>query len=141
MAQKTAVDDFYSAMNTHDLDQLQGCLMPDFEMIVPQKPRRGFRGRDQEIRNMRQLFDVYPDFRVTVLRQAVNVNEVWTETTAHAEGLEMAAVVIFTLDASTGLIAAGRYYSEPVEESAGAIDDFIADLVAGEAGRSNRPNR
>jgi ketosteroid isomerase-like protein len=124
-----AVDSFNSALNAHDLDQLEACLLPDFEMIVPQKPGRGFRGRDQEIRNMRQLFEAYPDFRVTVLRQAVNGIEVWTETTAHARGLEMAAIVIWMIEPETGLIAGGRYYSERVEPAAPPIDDFISDLA------------
>lgn len=63
------VDRFFRALNVHDVDELRDCLHPDFEMVVPQKPARGFAGRDQELANMRLLFDRYPDFAVTVLRR------------------------------------------------------------------------
>jgi ketosteroid isomerase-like protein len=59
--QDSPVDRFFRALGAHDVDELRGCLHPDFEMVVPQKPLRGFAGRDQEIANMRVLFDTYPD--------------------------------------------------------------------------------
>jgi hypothetical protein len=66
MAEPIAVHDFYSALNRLDPKRPEASLQPDFEMVFPQKPARGFRGRDQQISNMRPLFDTYPDFRVEV---------------------------------------------------------------------------
>jgi ketosteroid isomerase-like protein len=123
------VAQFFRALNDHDLQLLHDCVHPDFEMVVPQKPARGFVGRDQEVANMKSLFDTYPDFAVTVLRSAVNGDEAWTETTATATGLEMAAVVIWTVDAATDTLLCGRYYSEPVQRDAPAIDAFMRDLT------------
>ena len=125
------VDRFFTALRCHDAEGLRACLHPDFEMVVPQRPARGFKGREQEISNMLFLFNTYPDFSVTVLRKAVNGNEVWTETTAQATGLEMAAVVIWTVDPASGTIVRGRYYSEAVQRDAAEIGEFIRSIGGG----------
>ncbi|OHV46089.1 hypothetical protein BBK14_09335 [Parafrankia soli] len=85
-------------------------------MIVPQQPARGFRGRDQEIATLNTLFETHPGSAVEIHRTAVNGNEVRTETTtaAAATGMEMAAVVIWTVDPAGTTISSGRYYSEAV---------------------------
>jgi ketosteroid isomerase-like protein len=128
------VDRFFRALSELDVEGLRACLHPGFEMVVPQRPARGFKGREQEISNMQFLFDTYPDFSVTVLRKAVSGNEVWTETTAQATGLEMAAVVIWTVDPDSGTIVAGRYYSEPVWRDAPEINEFVRSIGRGGAG-------
>jgi limonene-1,2-epoxide hydrolase len=123
-----ATDAFLAATNAHDADAVERCFHPDFEMIVPQKPARGFKGREQEVKNMRYLFETYPDFHVTLLRKAVVGNEIWTENHATATGLEMAAVTIWALDEATGTIVQGRYYSDPVQHDAPPIDAFMQSL-------------
>jgi ketosteroid isomerase-like protein len=133
-AGRSPADEFFSALNGHDVDRLRACLHPDFEMVVPQKPARGFVGCDQEIANMRLLFDTYPDFAVTVLRTAVDGDDVWTETVATATDLEMAAVVIWTIDRDNDVLVRGRYYSEPVQRDAPVIDEFMRDLATGHDG-------
>lgn len=130
------VDRFFRALNDADVAALHDCLHPDFEMVVPQRPDRGFRGRDREIGSMSYLFDTYPDFAVEVLRTAVDGDEVWTETTAHATGLEMAAVVIWSVDRSTGTLRVGRYYSEPVRRETSSIDDFVRSLGEPQEGQA-----
>src|SRR5262249_26261536 len=120
-----ATDAFVAALNAHDVRAVEDCFHADFEMIVPQKPARGFKGRDQEVENMRFLFDTYPDFHVTPLRKAVAGNQIWMENKATATGLEMAAVTIWEIDEATGRILRGRFYSEPVQHDAPKIDDFM----------------
>lgn len=121
------VAQFFRALNEHDLDLLRGCLHPDFEMLVPQKPARGFVGRDQEVANIRLLFDTYADFAVQVLRAAVDGDEVWTETVGTATGLEVATVVIWTV--AGDVLRRGRYYSEPVQRDAADIEEFMRTLA------------
>jgi hypothetical protein len=125
------VDRFNRALATHDIDLLERACHPDFEMIVPQHPARGFVGRDQEVANIRFLFETYPDFTTTVLRKARIGDEIWCETTASAAGLEMAAVVVWEIDAATDTLRRGRFYSERVEHEGGAIDDFMDSLRPG----------
>ena len=122
------VDRFNRALGTHDIDLLERACHPDFEMIVPQKPARGFVGRDQEVANIRFLFETYPDFTTTVLRKTRVGDEIWCETTASATGLEMAAVVVWEVDPETDTLRRGRFYSERVEHEGGAIDDFMDSL-------------
>ncbi len=127
-AGQDAPEAFLAATNAHDADGVERCFHPDFEMIVPQKPARGFKGRDQEVANMRFLFETYPDFEVTLLRKAVSGNHIWTESHATASGLEMAAVTIWEIDEESGTIVRGRYYSEPVQQDAPRIDEFMHNL-------------
>jgi ketosteroid isomerase-like protein len=133
------VDGFFAALRGHDVEALRACLHPDFEMVVPQRPARGFKGREQEISNMLFLFRAYPDFSVTVLRKAVDENEVWTETTAAATGLEMAAVVIWTVDPGSRTIIRGRYYSEAVQRDAPEIGEFMRSIGGGRVPRDQPP--
>lgn len=118
-------DQFTAAINAKDLDLLADCLHPDFEMIVPQQPARGFRGRDQELANIRALVEAYPDFHITVLRKARAGAEVWTESSGLGTGIEMSAVVIWQLDEATNTLKAGRYFSDVVQHDAPSIDAFM----------------
>jgi len=119
---------FFAACQSRDFDELKDVLHADFEMIVPQKPGRGFKGRAQEIANLTYLFDACPDLSMTVLRKAVHGNEIWTEISATGTGLEMAAVIIWEVDGATDTITRGRYYSEPVDHSAPDINEFLRDI-------------
>jgi ketosteroid isomerase-like protein len=119
---------FTEATNQKDLDAIGAVFHPEFEMIVPQHPARGFKGRDQEVKNMRYLIETYPDCHIEVLRTAETASETWIETHLTATGLEMAAVVIFEIDPSTGTIIRGRYYSDQVDRGSTQIDDFMHGL-------------
>lgn len=123
-------DRFIAALNARDLDALAECLHPDFEMVVPQKPNRGFRGRGQELANMRYLFETCPDMTVTLLRKCVDGTEIWTETTATGTNLNVAACVIWQIDPVTDTIRSGRYYAEAVQHDAPGIDDYMRSLPA-----------
>jgi hypothetical protein len=57
------VDRFNATVASRDLDALACCVHPDFEMIVPQQPARGFTGHDQEVANIRFLLDSIPTSR------------------------------------------------------------------------------
>lgn len=122
-------DRFFDAINRGDMDALATVIHPDFEMIVPQKPARGFKGKVQEVANIRYLCESHPELVLTVLRKVRDGNEIWTETELHAPGLEMAAVTIWTVDPASDTLVAGRYYSEPVQHDAPGIDDFMQSLA------------
>lgn len=122
-------DRFFDAINRKDIDALAQVIHPEFEMIVPQKPARGFKGKKQEVDNIRFLCESHPDLVLTVLRKVRDGNEIWTETELHAPGLEMAAVTIWTVDPETDTLSAGRYYSEPVQHDAPPIDAFMQSLA------------
>lgn len=125
------VDRFFDAINRKDMEALAAVIHPDFEMVVPQKPARGFRGKDQEVGNIRVLCESHPDLRLTVLRRVTDGDEVWTETYLVGERIEMAAVTIFTVDRATDTLAGGRYFSEQVDHSAPEIDAFMAAVARG----------
>ena len=122
------VDRFYEALKRKDRELLRGCIHPDFEMIVPQKPARGFKSGEQEVKNIEYLFETQPEFVVTVLRKVIDGDEVWTESHLEAPELEMAAVTIWKVDRATDTLIGGRYYSEPVQRDAPGIDEFMQSL-------------
>ncbi len=69
---KDAADRFFASCENRDFEKLEHVLHADFEMIVLQKPARGFMGRTQEIANLTYLFDTQPDLSIAVLRKVVN---------------------------------------------------------------------
>ena len=121
---------FVEAVNNGDHDGVAAAFHPEFEMIVPQHPARGFKGRDQEVKNMRHLMTVHPEGRITVRRMAENGDEVWVQNSYTADGLEMEAVVIYEIDRATDTIKAGHYYSEEVDRESPEINDWIEGLGA-----------
>jgi hypothetical protein len=123
-----AADRFYDAINRKDMQALADVVHPDFEMIVPQKPARGFKGKQQEVDNIVYLCESHPDFTMTVLRKTRDGNEIWAESHLVAANLEMMAVVIWTVDPETDTLIAGRYYSEPVQRDAADIDSFMKSI-------------
>jgi SnoaL-like domain len=121
-------DRFFDAINRKDMDALAETVHPDFEMIVPQKPARGFKGKPQEVDNIRLLCESHPDLVLTVLRKSRTGNEIWTEASLNAANLEMAAVTIWTIDPETDTLLSGRYFSEPVQHEAADINAFMRSL-------------
>ena len=123
-----AADRFYDAINRKDMTALADVVHPDFEMIVPQKPARGFKGKKQEVDNIVYLCESHPDLVMTVLRKTRDGNEIWAESHLAAPNLEMMAVVIWTVDPATDTLIAGRYYSEPVQHEAADIETFMKSI-------------
>jgi ketosteroid isomerase-like protein len=119
---------FVEAVNGGDVETIGALFHPDFEMVVPQHPARGFTGRDQEVKNMRDLMTRYPDAHIEVQRMVESGPEVWVENHLTATGLEMAAVVIFEIDPESNTIRSGRYYSEPVDRGGPGIDQWMQEL-------------
>ena len=121
---------FVSAINRGDVEGIEAAFHPDFEMVVPQHPARGFQGREQEVKNMQHLLSTYPDCHIEVQRMVESGSEVWVENHLTASGLEMAAVVIFEIDRESDTIRRGRYYSDPVERGGPGSDEWIYELGA-----------
>jgi hypothetical protein len=121
-------DRFYDAINRKDMKALAAVVHPEFEMIVPQKPARGFVGKKQEVDNIAYLCESHPDLKMTVLRKVVSGNEIWAESHLTAPNLEMMAVVIWTVDPATQTLKSGRYYSEPVQRDAADINSFMDSI-------------
>lgn len=119
---------FVEAVNNGDIDELAASIHPDFEMVVPQHPARGFKGKDQEVKNMWYLMTKFPEGRIEVQRMVETPSEVWIENSYVSSELQMAAVVIFAIDQETNTIRSGRYYSEPVDRGGPAIDEWMEGL-------------
>jgi hypothetical protein len=119
---------FVDAVNRGDIEAVASAFHPDFEMIVPQHPARGFKGRDQEVKNMEHLITTHPEGRITVRRMVEAPNEVWAQNTFTADGLTIEAVVIFEIDPETDTIRSGHYYSEAVDEGGPEISEWIEGL-------------
>jgi ketosteroid isomerase-like protein len=123
-----AVLRFVDAVNRGDADGVEASFHADFEMIVPQHPARGFKGRDQEVRNMRYLMTAHPEGRIEVRRIVERGDEVWVQNRYTSDGLEMEAVVIYEIDPVTDTIRAGHYYSERVDRGGPEISAWIEAL-------------
>jgi ketosteroid isomerase-like protein len=123
-----AVLRFVDAVNRGDIDGVTAAFHADFEMIVPQHPARGFRGREQEVGNMRQLMSAHPEGRIEVRRIVEHGDEIWVQNRYAADGLEMEAVVIYEIDSATGTIRVGHYYSDKVDRGGPEIGAWLKAL-------------
>ena len=123
-----AVLRFVDAVNRADVDGVEAAFHADFEMIVPQHPARGFKGRDQEVANMRRLMTAHPEGRIEVRRIVEHGNEIWVQNSYTCDDLEMEAMVIYEIDPATDTIRAGHYYSEKVDRGGPEINAWIAAL-------------
>jgi len=129
-----AFERFVKAVNGGDVEGVEAAFHPDFEMIVPQHPARGFVGRDQEVKNMRHLMTSHPEGRIEVKRMVTTPTEIWVQSSYLAAGLHIEAVVIFEVDLETDTIRVGHYYSDEVDDESPRIDAWIHGL--GERGTS-----
>src|SRR5258708_33860258 len=105
---------FVDAVNRGDVDGVEAAFHPDLEMIVPQHPARGFRGRDQEVRNMRSLMTTHPEGRIEVRRAVESGNEVWVQNRYTCDALEMEAVGIYAIDPAAETTLVCHCYSRQV---------------------------
>ncbi len=120
------------ATDDHDLDALVDCFSSDYHNETPAHPERSFTGREQVRRNWAQIFAAVPDITAQVLGCAIQGDTVWTEwehrgTRPDGSTHHMRGVVIFGVDG--GLAAWARFYLEPVEESAGPVDEAVRRQV------------
>ena len=126
-----------AATNAHDVERLVDCFAEDYTNETPAHPARGFRGREQVRRNWTQIFGAVPDIRTQVLRRAEDGDTAWTEwemrgTRPDGSPHLMRGVIVFTVH--DGLIAAARFYLEPVELDGVDADAAIRQALGG-AGR------
>ena len=83
-------------------------------------------------RNWQQIFAFVPDLRAEVARTAVDGDVVWTEwemTGTRRDGSAhcMRGVVIFCVN--DGVARWARFYLEPVDLSAGTVDEAVREHV------------
>ena len=127
-----AVERLVAATNAHDLDALVACFADYYVNETPVHPARGFTGRGQVRRNWTQIFGAVPDIRTQVLRRAEDGDTVWTEwemrgTRPDGSPHLMRGVIVFTVH--DGLIAAARFYLEPVDERPDGVDAAVQQLT------------
>ena len=128
-----AVERLVAATNAHDLDALVACFADDYVNETPVHPARGFTGREQVRRNWTQIFGAVPDIRTQLLRRAEDGDTIWTEwemrgTRPDGSPHLMRGVIVFTVH--DGLIAAARFYLEPVDERPDGVDAAVQQLTA-----------
>src|SRR3954463_2313614 len=103
------------AASAHDVSAVVACFAPDYRNDTPAHPERSFTGREQVRRNWEQIFASIPDITATVLRSAVNDDEIWSEWEHRGTRLDgsphvMRGVVIFGV--GEGLLTWARFFLE-----------------------------
>jgi ketosteroid isomerase-like protein len=125
------------ATSDHDLEAIVECFAEDYINETPAHPGRGFRGRDQVRRNWAQILHGVPDITASVLAAAVDGGAVWSEwvmlgTRRDGVAHEMRGVIVFEI--ADGLVAAARFYLEPVDHASGTVDDAVRAAVTARSG-------
>jgi ketosteroid isomerase-like protein len=120
------------ATNAHDVNEVVACFAADYRNETPAHPERGFTGRAQVRANWEQIFAAIPNITATVLRSAINSDEVWSEwelqgTRQDGSAHLMRGVIIFGL--GSALLTWARFYLEPVQEGGGNVDAAVRRQV------------
>lgn len=129
------VDRLVQAINGHDLDAVVSCFASDYVNETPVHPQRGFRGNRQVRTNWTRILAGVPDIEATVLRQAENDDQVWTEWDLSGTRLEdggpfvMRGVAILAI--KNDVISSARFYLEPAEETSGDVNVHTQRVVTG----------
>jgi ketosteroid isomerase-like protein len=121
-----------AATNAHDIEALVDCFAEDYVNETPLHPARSFHGREQVRRNWEQIFGFVPDLRAEVTRRAVDGDTAWTEwdmrgTRRDGSAHRMGGVVVFGV--RDGRAQWAHFYLEPIDESAGTVDDAVRAQV------------
>jgi len=120
------------AQNHHDIEAFANCFAPDYVSEQPVHPDRAFHGREQVRKNWSAFFKSMPDFHSDLLRASMVGATLWAEwrwsgTRADETRFEMRGVTIFGIQ--DDLIAWGRLYMEPVEQTGEGIDHVVRSLT------------
>jgi ketosteroid isomerase-like protein len=122
------IDRLLAATNAHDIDALVDCFAPDYVNETPAHPQRGFTGPEQVRRNWTAIFGGVPDITARIVASTVDGSVAWTEwemsgTRRDGAPHAMAGVIVF--ETRDDLIAAARFFLEPVEVSSGDVNAAI----------------
>ena len=120
------------AVNSHDLEALEGCFAADYRNQTPAHPAQGFTGRDQVRRNWEQIFTFVPDITARVLRRALDGDVMWSEwemTGTRRDGTahQMAGVILFGV--RDGRFSWARFYLEPVQAGGADVNEAVRQHV------------
>jgi limonene-1,2-epoxide hydrolase len=120
------------AQNAHDLEGMLELFDPQYRSEQPAHPKRAFTGVEQVRKNWSALLTGITDFRVDVLRTAVDGETVWMESRwsgTKADGSTLDEMVIGIFGVRDGHIAWGRLYSEPMDREGEDIDERVRRLA------------
>ena len=95
-------------------------------------PGRDFEGTAQVRSNWSQLFTFVPDIQTTVLGEAADGSDVWSEWEMSGTRLDgtrhhMRGVIVFTVEGERAVAA--RFYLEPVDDAPSTVDQAVAAQV------------
>ena len=116
---KEIFESMIEAANRHDLEAMVACFAPDYRGELPFTPERNFTGLAGVRKNWSFFFSTMPDFRVEILREAVEGDTVWAELLFHgtrADGSKQMIQGVNIMGIQTGKIAWGRLYQNTVQK-------------------------
>ena len=126
------VDDFRSAIATHDADAVVACFTEDCHFDLPNHPSRSFTGRTQARQNWSMVFEAVPDLAINLANVSYEEDRCWVEweyTGTRVDGTPhlMRGVTIVDVD-SDGRLAAARFFVDYVDQAETSIAEHLASL-------------
>jgi len=126
------VERLRDASNAHDLEKIVACFTPDYCNETPLHPARGFVGSEQVRLNWTQILAAIPDVSTEIVASVADGDTVWSQwehrgTRRDGSPHLMRGVIIFGL--RDGLIAAARFFLEPVQDVGGGVDAAVLRQV------------
>jgi ketosteroid isomerase-like protein len=131
-----------AAVDAHDLTSLGECFAPDYVNETPVHPARGFRGREQVLKNWAQIFAALPDIRARVVRSAIEGDTAWSEwemTGTRPDGSTQTMVGVTIFGVLDGAAAWARFYLEPVDPASLDVDGAVRRAMAAHSSPADGP--
>ena len=127
------------AQNARDAASFAAYFADDYQSDQPAHPARAFAGSAQVLENWTSVFDGVPDFEAELLASCRDGDVEWGEVDwrgHHRDGSTFAMRGVLILTIRDGLVAEGRLYVEPVEDSGDDIRAAVDELYRPSPGDS-----
>ena len=122
-----------NATNAHDVEGITACFAVEYRNETPLHPARGFVGKEQVRRNWTQILGAMPDVTTDIVASVADGDTVWSEwehrgTRPDGSAHLMRGVIVF--DVCDSVIAAARFFLEPVDEGGGDVASAVRRQVS-----------
>jgi ketosteroid isomerase-like protein len=126
------VNDFRSAVASHDAEAVVACFTEDCHFELPNHPARSFTGRGQARQNWGMIFESVPDLALEVRNTSYDDGRCWVEweyTGTRLDGTPhlMRGVTIVDVD-ELGRLSSARFFVDYVDSAETSIGEHLASL-------------
>ena len=128
------IERLLGATNAHDVEGIVACFAEGYTLESPLHPARSFRGKQQVRTNWTQILAAVGDLEARLVSSARDGCTAWTEwemVGTRRDGCSHCMRGVFIFRVEDDLIVNGRMFLEPVDVSAGDMNEGLRKVLGG----------